>query len=90
MSHSFPLEVVFRIYDNVLASGIEAIFAFSIMLLQKNEEALLSLKFDETLAFMKTRMFEQYIVRNLIYGRRFSAQCLSGSGCEIGEAFCAQ
>jgi len=63
-SYYFPLEVVFRIYDNVLASGIEAIFAFSIMLLQKNEEALLKLKLDEILAFMKTRMFEQYIDRD--------------------------
>ena len=60
--HRFPLDVVFRIYDNVLASGIEAIFAFSVILLQTNEEALLKLKFDEILAFMKTRMFEQYMV----------------------------
>jgi len=27
-SHRFPLEVVFRIYGNVLATGIEAIFGF--------------------------------------------------------------
>lgn len=60
--HRFPLEIVFRIYDNVVASGIESIFGFSIVLLQKNEEALLKLRFDDILAFLKTRLFEQYIV----------------------------
>ncbi|KAJ7287507.1 rab-GTPase-TBC domain-containing protein [Mycena rebaudengoi] len=29
-SYRFPLDIVFRIYDNCLASGIEAIFGFSI------------------------------------------------------------
>jgi ecotropic viral integration site 5 protein len=56
------LDIAFRIYDNCLASGIEAIFGFSIVLLQKNEDALLTLKFDEILAFMKTRVFEKYKV----------------------------
>jgi hypothetical protein len=58
----FPLDIAFRIYDNCLASGIEAIFSFSIVLLQKNEDILLTLKFDEILAFMKTRVFEKYKV----------------------------
>lgn len=59
---SFPLEVVFRIYDNVLASGIEAIFGFSLALLHKNEDILLSLKFDEILGFLNTRLFDRYKV----------------------------
>lgn len=58
----FPLDIAFRIYDNCLASGIEAIFGFSIVLLQKNEEELLKLKFDEILAFMNTRVFDNYKV----------------------------
>lgn len=58
----FPLGIAFRIYDNCLASGIEAIFSFSIVLLQKNEDVLLTLKFDEILTFMKTRVFEKYKV----------------------------
>ncbi len=60
---SFPQEIVFRIYDSCLANGIEAIFGFSIILLAKNEEALLSLKFDELLAFLNTRLFDVYKVR---------------------------
>jgi hypothetical protein len=63
-SYRFPLDIVFRIYDNCLASGIEAIFAFSIVLLQKNEEKLLTLKFDEILNFLKTRVFERYKIES--------------------------
>ncbi|OBZ66581.1 GTPase-activating protein GYP5 [Grifola frondosa] len=59
-SYRFPIDIVFRVYDNCLASGIEAMFAFSLALLIKNEDALLSLKFDELLAFLNTRMFEVY------------------------------
>ncbi|KAG8213944.1 putative GTPase-activating protein [Butyriboletus roseoflavus] len=63
-SYRFPLDIVFRIYDNCLANGIEAIFAFSIVLLQKNEDVLLTLKFDEILSFLKTRVFEQYKIES--------------------------
>lgn len=54
------MDIVFRIYDNCLASGIEAIFGFSIMLLKKNEDLLLSLKFDEILAFLNMHLFDRY------------------------------
>jgi hypothetical protein len=60
---SFPLNIVFRIYDSCLASGIEAIFGFSIALLKKNEETLMSLKFDQILAYINTQMLHQYMVR---------------------------
>lgn len=63
-SFRFPLDIVFRIYDNCLANGIEAIFGFSIMLLKKNEDILLSLKFDEILSFLNTKLFERYKVNN--------------------------
>ncbi|KDQ53505.1 hypothetical protein JAAARDRAFT_80643 [Jaapia argillacea MUCL 33604] len=59
-SYRFPLDVVYRIYDNCLASGIEAIFGFSLVLLQKNEQKLLELKFDEILVFLNTKLFEPY------------------------------
>ncbi|KAJ7096293.1 rab-GTPase-TBC domain-containing protein [Mycena epipterygia] len=63
-SYRFPLDIVFRIYDNCLASGIEAIFGFSVMLLLKNEETLLSLKFDQILAFLNNRLFDRYKVES--------------------------
>lgn len=58
----FPLDVVFRIFDNVLATGIEAIFGFSLALLQKNEESLLALKFDDILDFLRNKLFDAYKV----------------------------
>ena len=58
----FPLDIVFRIYDNILASGIESIFGFSIVLLRQNEEALLKLRFDEILAFLKNHLLDPYVV----------------------------
>ena len=62
----FPLSIVFRIYDNCLASGIEAIFGFSLAFLKKNEDALLSLKLDQILTFLHTRAFEAYKVCRLV------------------------
>jgi ecotropic viral integration site 5 protein len=62
MSPRFPLEIVFRIYDNCLASGIEAIFAFAIALLQQNEDALLALKFDELMPFFTNNLLDRYKV----------------------------
>ena len=59
---SFPLEIVFRIFDNCLASGIESIFGFALSLLQKNEAKLLSLKFDELVAFLNTGIIDTYKV----------------------------
>jgi len=67
-SYRFPLDIVFRIYDNCLASGIEAIFRFSIMLLQKNEDLLLSLKFDEILTFLNARLFDRYKIESIQEG----------------------
>lgn len=59
----FPLDIVFRIFDNCLASGIEAIFGFGLALLHKNEEKLLKLKFDEIVAFLNTQIVDTYKVR---------------------------
>ncbi|TFK54244.1 RabGAP/TBC [Heliocybe sulcata] len=63
-SYRFPLDIVFRIFDNCLANGIEAIFSFSLCLLAKNEEKLLSLKFDEILAFLNTKVFDRYQIQD--------------------------
>ena len=59
----FPMDLVFRIYDNCLASGIEAMFAFSITLLSKNETTLLSMRFDQLVQFLNQRVFDIYQVR---------------------------
>ncbi|KAH9894884.1 rab-GTPase-TBC domain-containing protein, partial [Cubamyces lactineus] len=68
-SYRFPMDIVFRIYDNCLANGIEAMFAFSMALLIKNEETLLSMKFDQLLSFLNTRVFEVYQVEPAVEGQ---------------------
>ena len=60
------MDIVFRIFDNCLASGIEALFAFSIALLYKNEERLLAMKFDELLNFLNTKIFDVYLVCSVL------------------------
>jgi hypothetical protein len=57
-----PLDLVFRIMDTVFANGIEAIFGFSLVLLHNNEEAILKLKFDQILEYLKTPLFDAYKV----------------------------
>ena len=56
------MNIVFRIYDNCLASGIESMFAFSMALLSKNETTLLGMKFDQLIGFLNQRAFEVYQV----------------------------
>lgn len=53
--------------DTVFANGIEAIFGFSLVLLHNNEEAILKLKFDQILEYLKSPLFDAYkaSLRNL-------------------------
>lgn len=44
----------------------EAIFGFSIALLQKNEETLLKLKFEQILNFIKNSILDCYTVRSSV------------------------
>lgn len=46
----------------MLASGVEALFSFSVALLARNEEALLQLKFDQLLVYLNSKMLEIYQV----------------------------
>ncbi|KAG8759266.1 GTPase-activating protein [Serendipita sp. 396] len=59
-AYRFPLELVFRIFDHVLATGVDAVFSFSVLLLQKNEVALLSMGFDQILEFLKSNILDCY------------------------------
>lgn len=59
-SYRFPLDLVYRIFDNVFAEGIEAIFRFGIALMKRNEDKLLSLQFENILDFLKDSLYEVY------------------------------
>ncbi|WFD35660.1 Oxysterol-binding protein 3 [Malassezia cuniculi] len=59
-SYRFPLDIVYRVLDAVFAEGIEAIFRFALALLQKNEEKLISLEFEDCLNFLKLHLVDAY------------------------------
>jgi hypothetical protein len=63
-SYRFPLSLVYRVTDIVLAEGTEAVFRFAIALLRKCEDQLLKLEFEELLAFLTGDLYECYRVES--------------------------
>ncbi|KAJ1566646.1 GTPase-activating protein, partial [Cladochytrium tenue] len=59
-AYRFPLDIVFRIMDIVLAEGLEAIFRFSFALLRRNQEVIQTLEFEALLEFLKVGLFDVY------------------------------
>ncbi|KAG7830025.1 hypothetical protein KL943_005191 [Ogataea angusta] len=59
--YKFPLEMVLRIYDIVIAEGIESLLKFAINLMMKNQKQLLELSFDDLLPFLKDKLFFYYV-----------------------------
>jgi hypothetical protein len=59
-SYRFPLSLVYRVLDIVFAEGIEAIFRFSLALLKKSEDLLVTLEFEQILQFLQTDLFSMY------------------------------
>nr|XP_031863524.1 uncharacterized protein CI109_000774 [Kwoniella shandongensis]KAA5530596.1 hypothetical protein CI109_000774 [Kwoniella shandongensis] len=59
-SYRFPLSLVYRVLDIVFAEGIEAIFRFSLALLQKSEDKLIELEFEQILNYLQSDLFEVY------------------------------
>lgn len=57
---SFPLSLVYRVLDIVLAEGIEAVFRFALAILRKSEDGLLQLEFEHILQFLQGDIFETY------------------------------
>ncbi|KAJ1559603.1 GTPase-activating protein, partial [Cladochytrium tenue] len=59
-AYRFPLDIVFRIMDIVLAEGLEAIFRLSFALLRRNQEVIQTLEFEALLEFLKVGLFDVY------------------------------
>jgi hypothetical protein len=51
---------VYRVFDIVLAEGIEATLRFALALLKKREDELVQMEFDEILAVLQGDLFESY------------------------------
>lgn len=69
-AYRFPLEMVFRIMDIVMAEGYDAVLRFSLALIQRNQAAILeSSEFENLLDFLQNGLFDEYIgdINALIY-----------------------
>ncbi|KAK9379862.1 rab-GTPase-TBC domain-containing protein [Kockiozyma suomiensis] len=60
-AYKFPLAIVLRIFDIVVAEGLEAILRFGVALIRKNEEAIVQLEFDALVTFLKDGLFDIYV-----------------------------
>ncbi|ODV94175.1 hypothetical protein PACTADRAFT_24121, partial [Pachysolen tannophilus NRRL Y-2460] len=60
--YKFPLEIVLRIFDTVIAEGLETILKFSINFMIKNKDYLVTLQFDQLLEFLKDKLFYYYLL----------------------------
>ncbi|KAK9477670.1 rab-GTPase-TBC domain-containing protein, partial [Lipomyces japonicus] len=60
-AYKFPLQIVLRIFDVVVAEGLEAILRFGVALIRKNADAIVRLEFEELLNFLKNNLFDVYL-----------------------------
>ncbi|KAJ1672259.1 GTPase-activating protein, partial [Spiromyces aspiralis] len=60
-----PIELVTRVYDVVIAEGIESLLRFALTLLRRSQTHLMTLGFDEIIKFLNSEsLFDYYTARN--------------------------
>lgn len=64
-AYKFPMSMVVRIVDIVVAEGLEAILRFGVALMKRNAETVLELEFEKCLDFLQTGLFDVYKVGNI-------------------------
>ncbi|KAK9451571.1 rab-GTPase-TBC domain-containing protein [Limtongia smithiae] len=60
-AYKFPLPIVLRIFDTVVAEGLESILRFGVALMARNEAAIVNLEFDALVTFLKDGLFDAYV-----------------------------
>jgi len=61
-AYKFPMPMVLRIVDVVVAEGLEAILRFGVAVMKKNAETILELEFEKCLEFLQAGLFDVYKV----------------------------
>ncbi|KAL1921660.1 uncharacterized protein VTP21DRAFT_10302 [Calcarisporiella thermophila] len=59
-AYKLPLSYVFRIFDVVLAEGVDTIFRFVLVAMKRCEDEILGLEFEQLLEFLKGELFEAF------------------------------
>ncbi|GAO46183.1 RabGAP/TBC [Saitoella complicata NRRL Y-17804] len=67
-AYKFPLPIVLRIFDVIIAEGTAALLRFALALMKKNEERFLSMEFDTLVGFLKEGLFDAYKVQEQTRG----------------------
>jgi hypothetical protein len=62
-AYKFPMSMVLRIVDVVVAEGLEAILRFGVAVMKKNAETILELEFEKCLEFLQIGLFDVYKVK---------------------------
>lgn len=60
-AYKFPLSLVERVFDIVVAEGYEAVLRFGFALIVKSADRILQLEFDDLLPFLKDSIFDCYV-----------------------------
>lgn len=63
-AYKFPLSIVQRIVDVVMAEGIEAMLRFAVGLIKRNADRILEMEFETLLAFLKENIFDEYVIQS--------------------------
>lgn len=61
-AYKFPLPMVLRILDIIIAEGIESLLRFAVALMKRNASNILNLEFDAVLPFLKENIFDAYVI----------------------------
>lgn len=59
-AYRFPLDLVFRILDIIFAEGAESVLRFSLALISRNAEKIVTLDFESLVGFLKVGLFDVY------------------------------
>ena len=80
-AYKFPMSLVLRIFDIVIAEGLEAILRFGVAGMKKNAEAILELEFEKCLDFLQNGLFDVYKVFDSLKLSRINGRCQAVAQC---------
>ncbi|CCD25440.1 GTPase-activating protein GYP5 NDAI_0F01210 [Naumovozyma dairenensis CBS 421] len=84
-AYKFPFEFVLRCFDIVFVEGIESVLKFAVILMIKNQDKILRLKFDQLLNFLKNELFVYYLKESVKERNTSESNDTNGDGLEVNS-----
>ena len=82
-AYKFPMSIVVRILDIVIAEGLEAVLRFGVAVMKRNAETVLEMEFEKCLDFLQTGLFDVYKVISSMVFLLLTAGCQRPIGVTI-------